>query len=67
MNNQIDQLPNGDFRVREQCIECGKPADVIRHTQFAGDHPYCKEHGMEKEDYSVDDSYTYWTEISNGH
>ena len=45
----------------EQCIECNKPATCIRHTQFAGDHPYCTEHGMEQEDYFVDDSYTYWT------
>jgi hypothetical protein len=45
----------------ETCIECGKPATCTRHTQFAGDHPYCAEHGMEQEDYFVDDSYTYWT------
>lgn len=45
----------------EPCIECGKPSTCTRHTQFAGDHPYCKEHGMEQEDYFVDDSYTYWT------
>jgi hypothetical protein len=51
-----------DRKKAESCIECGKPATCIRHTQFAGDHPYCKDHGMEQEDYFVDDSYTYWTE-----
>ena len=61
MNNQIDHLPNGDFKVRQQCIECDKPATCTRHTQFAGDHPYCEEHGMEQDDYFVEDSYAYWT------
>lgn len=45
----------------ETCIECDKPATCTRHTQFAGNHPYCDEHGMEQEDYFVDDSYTFWT------
>ena len=50
-------------REQQTCIECNKPATCVRHTQFAGDHPYCKEHGMQEEDYFVDDSYTYWTEL----
>lgn len=45
----------------ETCIECDKPATCTRHTQFAGNHPYCDEHGMEQEDYFVDDSCTFWT------
>lgn len=45
----------------ETCLECDKPATYTRHTQFAGDHPYCDEHGMAQEDYFVDDSYTFWT------
>jgi hypothetical protein len=65
MNNHIDHLPNGDFKVRPQCIECGKPADHIRHTQFAGDHPYCDEHAKLESDFGEDDSYAYWSQLKS--
>jgi len=45
-----------------KCIECNKPADYIRHTQFAGDHPYCLEHAQKEKDFEdMDDSYAYWS------
>ena len=42
------------------CIECGKPAQWVRSTQFAGDHPYCSEHAQEESDFLINDSYAYW-------
>lgn len=46
------------------CVECGKPADWIRYTQFAGDHPYCTEHANLESDFLEDgDSYHYWGKI----
>lgn len=65
--SEIDYT-NLNKRIVEQaeeaarCIECGGTAVHVRHTQFAGDHPYCLEHAMEQEDYLIDDSYTYWSE-----
>ena len=44
----------------ETCLKCGKPAQWVRSTQFAGDHPYCEEHAREEDDFGEDDSYTYW-------
>lgn len=45
------------------CIECDKPAVWIRSTQFAGDHPFCKEHAEKEKDFLVNDSYEYWYEV----
>jgi len=45
----------------EKCIECDQPAAYIRHTQFAGDHPYCQKHAWQEKDFGEDDSYTYWS------
>jgi hypothetical protein len=50
----------------ERCLECGGKAQYIRHTQFAGNHPYCLEHAMKEEDYKQSDSYTYWSECPVG-
>jgi len=47
-----------------RCLECGKPADWIRHTQFSGDHPYCEEHAKAESDFGQEDSYTYWENIA---
>lgn len=44
----------------ETCLECGKPAQWVRSTQFAGDHPYCEEHAREEKDFQENDSYAYW-------
>lgn len=46
------------------CLMCNKPADWIRHTQFAGNHPYCTEHANLENDFlAPDDSYQYWSKI----
>jgi len=47
-----------------KCLECDKPAECVRHTQFAGNHPYCLEHAQRESDYGQDDSYTYWSEVT---
>lgn len=47
----------------EHCIECGKPADWVRCTQFAGDHPFCDEHAKQEKGFGTDDSYEYWCTI----
>jgi endogenous inhibitor of DNA gyrase (YacG/DUF329 family) len=47
------------------CLECGKPADWVRSTQFAGDHPFCDEHARKEPDFEKDgDSYFYWYEVA---
>ena len=52
-----------DPKAKEQmnCLECDQPAQYVRHTQFAGDHPYCQKHAWLESDFGKDDSYTYWT------
>ena len=50
-------------KPKELCLECSDPAAWIRHTQFAGDHPYCDKHARQEKDFGEDDSYTYWTEV----
>lgn len=42
------------------CVVCDKPAKWVRHTQFAGEHPYCKEHAKAETDFGHNDSYEYW-------
>ena len=49
----------------EKCIECDKPAVWVRHTQFAGDHPYCDTHAKQEKDFGENDSYTYWSEVKD--
>lgn len=48
---------------QETRIMCDKPADWIRSTQFAGDHPFCEEHAKLEEDFNVNDSYEYWYRV----
>ena len=47
----------------EVCLICGKPADWVRSTQFAGDHPYCEHHAKKEDDFGEEDSYSYWYKI----
>jgi hypothetical protein len=47
------------------CIECDQPAEWLRCTQFAGDHPYCLEHAELESDFMINDSYTFWKELKN--
>lgn len=50
--------------MKEQtCLECDKPAEWIRSTQFAGDHPFCDEHAKQEEGFGTEDSYEYWYNI----
>lgn len=48
------------------CIDCDKMATYIRHTQFAGDHPFCTEHAQAERDFmdNKDDS-TVWEKLSS--
>lgn len=46
-----------------KCLECNKTAVWVRHTQFAGDHPYCDVHAKEQTDFGQEDSYTFWENI----
>ena len=45
------------------CLMCNKPADWIRSTQFAGDHPFCDEHARQEQGFGENDSYEYWYKI----
>jgi hypothetical protein len=47
----------------QKCIICDKPAEWIRGTQFAGDHPFCDEHAKQEKGFGTDDSYEYWYNI----
>ena len=48
----------------EVCLVCGEPAEWMRSTQFAGDHPFCKFHALKESDfYDEPDSYTFWYEL----
>jgi hypothetical protein len=52
--------------MSEKCIICDKPAAWTRHTQFAGDHPYCDEHARLENDFDdMDDSYAYWSKVAD--
>lgn len=42
------------------CIDCDKEAKYIRHTQFAGSHPFCEEHAREQKGFLCNDSYESW-------
>lgn len=45
------------------CLGCGKPATWIRHTQFAGSHPYCLVCAQKEDDFLEEDSYEYWEDL----
>jgi len=51
--------------MTEKCIVCDKPADWVRCTHFAGDHPYCKEHAILEKDFNENDSYAFWSEVKD--
>lgn len=37
------------------CMDCDNVASYIRHTQFAGSHPYCSEHAKLQSDFGDND------------
>jgi len=45
------------------CCECSKPATWIRHTQFAGSHPFCTAHAKAETDFGTSSSYLDWEEL----
>jgi len=45
-----------------RCLDCDKDAEWIRHTQFAGDHPFCGEHAEKEQDFKVTDSSCFFWE-----
>ena len=47
----------------KHCLDCKQPAAWIRHTQFAGDHPFCDEHARVEADFGVSDSTKDWTQV----
>ena len=49
---------------QERCLECDGKAQYIRHTQFAGNHPFCSDHAWKQQFYEIDDqSDVYWSSI----
>ncbi len=43
-----------------KCLSCGKEADWVRYTQFAGDHPFCDECARKEVDFLEENSYHFW-------
>ncbi len=48
-----------------RCLECDQPAAWIRHTQFAGSHPFCEVHAHNEPDFGKEDSYELWESIAD--
>ena len=53
-----DEKHNYDFTIYNYvrknitCLECDKKAEFVRHTQFAGSHPYCAECANKEKDFN---------------
>jgi hypothetical protein len=47
----------------ELCIDCHGIATWIRHTQFAGDHPFCDSHARIQPDFGNCDSTKDWEQL----
>ena len=39
---------------------CEELAQLVRCTQFAGDHPFCEKHGMQEKNFGENNDYHYW-------
>lgn len=48
---------------KETCMMCHRPAEWIRSTQFAGDHPFCDGHARLESGFGENDSYEYWIDL----
>lgn len=46
-------------------VECELPASYVRHTQFAGSHPFCEKHALAEKGFGVEDSYQSWEWIES--
>lgn len=61
-------LFEGDLKKSQniECIMCENPAEWVRCTQFAGDHPFCDGCAKKEDDFGEDDpSYFYWHKLPN--
>lgn len=45
------------------CTDCNEPALYVRHTQFAGSHPFCMTHAMLERDFLRNDSHASWEKL----
>ena len=45
-----------------KCIHCEFEAKWVRHTQFAGDHPFCEDHAFLEKDFG-DNTDNYWAKV----
>jgi hypothetical protein len=55
--------PDGSSVSTIECIECPKPAAWVRHTQFAGDHPFCDNCAKKEADFGQSDPI-YWEKMT---
>jgi hypothetical protein len=64
MTNSTDENKLEEKTEKEQVCFCGKPAEYVRYTQFAGDHYFCGECAKKEEDFMKDGgSYFVWGKI----
>lgn len=42
------------------CLKCENEAVWIRHTQFAGNHPFCNECARGEKDFGKESPYYFW-------
>ena len=62
MSEESEAIKCVGFDGEKECIEL---ATWMRHTQFAGNHPYCTTHAKEEENFGKSDSsYFYWAELA---
>ncbi|GEM_PF-582176 len=45
------------------CDKCDKPAAWMRHTQFAGKHPFCTKDAKKERDFGKSDWSFYWEKL----
>lgn len=44
---------------------CKNKISWIRHTQFAGSHPFCDSHAKLEKDFKKSSSYLFWEKINS--
>lgn len=49
----------------DTCLLCDTPAVWIRHTQFAGSHPFCDKHANLEKDFKDENSDNYWENLKD--
>lgn len=43
--------------------DCDEKTEWIRHTQFAGSHPFCDKCARKEKDFLHSDSYLFWEKV----